>query len=228
MVERQIEPLDFEANEQRINARNLAAVAAEVEARAPRLTTRIQHFAGQFGIPEDDFWRDLDANPNGPLAATLAKEARRQNIHETAAANYIRGLPGVARFQKLKSQGAEALYITRDGQIVTGANLGGATRPSKSIDFRWQTGTITCYAAQKYTREGGGNQDNQFIEVETLLTNFQPRRNNDVALFVLVDGPYYTEARLTQLRGLVRMQTPFSYVTSVNDLVPILRQIAGP
>ena len=221
-------PLDFEANEQRINRRNLDEVAAEVAERSARLATRIQHFSNQFGIPQDDFWRDLEANPMGPLAATLAKEARRQNIHESAAAAHVCGLPHVAYFQKLKSQGAEALYITGDGQISTGAALGNAPRPSKSIDFRWQTGGVTCYAAQKYTREGGGNQDSQFIELETLLRNFQPRRNNDVALFILADGPYYTEARLAQLRGLVRLQTPFSYVTSVNELQPILRGMVVP
>ena len=130
-------------------------------------------------------------------------------------------------FQKLKASGPEALYITGDGQITTGAALGQAPRPSKSIDFQWRTGAVTCYAAQKYTREGGGNQDNQFIELETLLRNFLPRINNNVALFTLVDGPYYTEAKLQHLRGLRRLQPPFSYITSVNELLPILQEIAG-
>ena len=78
--------LGFEANERQRNLANLAAVEEEIAQRSGRLRTRILHFAEQFGIPEVDLWRDLDANPNGPLAATLAKEARRQNIHETAAA----------------------------------------------------------------------------------------------------------------------------------------------
>lgn len=165
--------------------------------------------------------------PLTPLAATLAKEARRQNIHETATADYVRALPGVTEFQKLPSAGKNAIYVTRDGQFATGAELRGAARPSKSIDFRWQTGAITCYAAQKYTKVGGGNQDNQFIELETLLQSFQTRRNNNTALFVLADGPYYTETRLAQLRGLVRMQAPLIYVTSVNDLADILVRILG-
>lgn len=223
-----VQPLDFEANERQINQNNLAEVEEEIAERSERLTTRINHFSTQFGIPEEDFWRDLEANPAGPLAATLAREARRQNIHEQAAAQYIDELPYVEDFQSLPSHGPNALYVTGDGQIVTGANLGAAARPSKSIDFQWQTGGITCYAAQKYTKAGGGNQDNQFIELETLMANFLPRRNNDTALFVLVDGPYYTEARLAQLRGLVRMQTPFSYVTSVNHLLPILQQMVIP
>lgn len=227
MVDQPPQPLDFEANERRIIQRNLAEMPNEIANRGERLAVRIHHFADLFGIPEDDFWRDLEANPVGPLAATLAKEARRQNIHEQAAAEYVRRLAHVAGFRKLPSMGPNALYVTGDGQIVTGVDLGQAPKPSKSIDFQWRTGNINCYAAQKYTREGGGNQDNQFIELETLLANFLPRRNNNVALFILVDGPYYNQARLGQLRGLVRLQAPFSYVTSVNDLSAILQEIVA-
>ena len=219
-------PLDFESNEQEQNALNLVGVADEIAERSPRLAKRIAHYSGHFGIPASDYWRDLDANPTGPLASALAKEARRQNIHERAAGEYLAALPLVRWFRKLSPSGNSAIYITSDGQFVTGADLSGASKPSKSIDFIWQTGDTTCYAAQKYTKEGGGNQDSQFTEIETLLTNFLPRRNNDTALFALVDGPYYTETRLNQLRGLVRLQSPFSYVVSVNELLPILDGLA--
>ncbi len=176
----------------------------------------------------DDYWTALEADPQGPLASTLAKEARRQNIHEQAAAGYVEQLAHIQLFQSLPSTGPNALYITGDGQFITKAALGNAPRPSKSIDFRWQTGNITCYAVQKYTREGGGNQDNQYLEVESVLRNYLQRVNNGVALFALVDGPYYTEARLNHLRGLRRLQTPFSYVASVNQLLPILQGIVAP
>ena len=219
--------LDFEAIEHQQNLANRAEMALEIAERSERLRTRILHYAGQFDVPEADFWRDLDANPNGPLAAVLAREARRQNIHEKSAADHIQELPYVAQFLKLPSSGGKACYINANGQFVTGGDLAGADRPSKSIDFRWLTGTVTCYAAQKYTREGGGNQDNQFNEIESLLQNFLPRRNNNVALFILVDGPYYTEGRLGHLRGLTRLQNPRSYVASVNELVPILENIVA-
>ena len=218
-------PLDFDTNEQRINQQNLADVAREIEERDARLAKRIRHFVGQFGVPEEAFWLALEEDPDGPLAAVLAKEARRQNIHEIAAADYVSHLPFVEDFVKLSPQGWQALYITTDGQIISGQDLAGADPPSKSIDFRWRTGTITCYGVQKFTKVGGGNQDNQFNEIEALLRQFLPRRNNDTALFILVDGAYYTESKLTQLRGLARLQSPFSYVTSVNSLSPILRGI---
>lgn len=214
--------LNFEANERQRNLANLAAVEDEITQRSDRLRTRILHFSEQFGIPEEDFWRDLDASPRGPLAATLAREARRQNIHENAAAAYVEALSHVSDFRKLPSVGNNALYVNSDGQILSGRQLAGAPRPSKSIDFQWTTAEITFYAAQKYTKAGGGNQDNQFNELERLLRNFQGRTNNGVALVVLVDGAYYDEGRLARLQGLVRLQSPFSYVVSVNELHALL------
>lgn len=220
------EPLDFENIEHQLNLDNLEEMAQEIPNRSERLATRIAHFSAQFDVPEEDFWRELDANSNGPLAAVLAREARRQNVHENAAAEYVRQMAHVQEFRKLPSTGRNALYINADGQVVTREQLAGAPPPSKSIDFWWRTGNVTCYAAQKYTREGGGNQDNQFNEVVRLLQNFQRRINNGIVLFVLVDGPYYTDQRLTRLRGLTRVQPPRSYVTSINELQPILNEIA--
>ena len=88
-------PLDFEGNEHQLNLANLADMAGEIAQRSQRLRTRILHYSGQFDVPEADFWRDLDANPNGPLAAVLAREARRQNVHEQAAAEYVAALPHI-------------------------------------------------------------------------------------------------------------------------------------
>ena len=176
------EPLDFENIEHQLNLDNLQEVAREIPDRSNRLATRIAHFSAQFDIPEEDFWRDLKANPNGPLAAVLAREARRQNVHEKAAAEYVKTLRHVSQFSKLPSSGPNALYVNSDGLMVTKSQLGGARPPSKSIDFRWNIGSLNCYAAQKYTKVSGGNQDSQFNEVEQLLRNFLPRTNNDTVM----------------------------------------------
>lgn len=220
-------PPDFEAIERQENQRNLRSMEREISRRSPRVRKRIQHFSSQFGVSEADFWRDLDANARGPLAAVLAKEARRQNIHENAAADYIKALESVSQFQKLKANGPDALYLNAEGRLVTGRSLGRAPKPSKSIDFQWRTGQITCYAAQKYTKEVGGNQDNQFNELERLLQDFQNCRSDRIAFFVLVDGPYYTDTRIRQLRRLVRTEIPRSYVTGVAGIANVLAGVAA-
>lgn len=219
--------VDFESLEREVNRQNLLNVKEEIRNRSKRLRKRILHFSEQFGIPEQRYWAALDADPTGPLASTLAREARRQNIHEKHAAEFISTLDCVANFEKLPSLGPNALYLNRDGQDVSGRQLGNATKPSKSLDFRWETANAQCLAAQKYTKEGGGNQDSQFKELELLLRNFAQRTFNGMALFILVDGAYYTEERLTLLRQLVRLQPPKSYVTSVNRLQDILRSMVA-
>lgn len=218
--------LDFEALESTANRQNLLAVKEEIQTRSKRLRKRILHFSRQFSIPEQRYWEALDADPTGPLASTLAREARRQNIHEKHVAAYISSMDQVADFEKLLSVGPNALYLNRDGQDVMRWQLGNAPKSSKSIDFQWNTAGTRCLAAQKYTKEGGGNQDSQFNELELLLRNFAQRTYNGVALFILVDGAYYTEGRLNLLRRLVRLQPPRSYVTSVNSLQQLLRDTA--
>ncbi len=200
---------------------------AEIAERSVRLERRIKHFAAQFGLAPEDFWEALEANPGGPLAAVLTKEARRQNIYETAVARYIEALPNVSAFCKLASHGSKACYVNSDGQILTGTQLAQASKPSKSLDFQWITGTFSCYAAQKYTKEGGGTQDSQYNEMEKLLRNYQGRTNNGMAFFVLVDGPYYTETKIRQLRSLTRQLRPRSYVTRLNGLHAILVSLAS-
>ena len=225
-MQEQRAPLDFDTFEHQLNLENLREMAVEIPERSERLATRITHFSAQFDIPEGSFWRALEADPNGSLAAVLAREARRQNVHENTAAEYVRGMEHVQNFVKLPSVGKNTLYINPDGQVITKRQLGQAPQPSEAIDFRWQTGDVICYAAQKYTREGGGNQGTRFDETMRLLNNFQRQQDHGLALFVLVDGPYYTAERLAQLRTLVRLGNPRSYVAGINELQPILDQIA--
>lgn len=218
--------LDFEYLEHLICRQNLLRVEEELQDRSPRLQKRILHFSSQFGVPEHRFWDELKADPTGLLASTLALEPRRQNIHEKHAAEFIRKMDHVSDFEKLPATGKNALYLNSDGQLVTRMQLGNATKPSKSLDFRWITDGIVCLAAQKHTKAGGGNQDSQFNEMAQLLGNYLRRTTNGMALFVLVDGAYYNEDRLSQLHALIRERPPRSYVASVNSLQDIMKEIA--
>ena len=148
-------PSDFGAIERQQNIDNLQAMASEIADRSRRLSEGVSNWAARVNLPEARFWEALEADPGGPLAAMLAMEARRQNVHEKAVADYVASLSLVAEFSKLPSSGNNACYINADGLVVTGSQLAGATKPSKSLDFRWVTGVVTCYTAQKYTKEKG-------------------------------------------------------------------------
>ena len=208
--------LDFDEVEHQRNLENLDAMEEEIATRNDGLAERISHFSERYDLPMEAFWAALEANPRGPLAAVLATDARRQNIHEEAAANFIRQLDNVKEFRELPRQGRGVHYIAEDGQIILRNQLRSREpRPSEAIDFTWQTEDITCYASQKYTREGGGNQDSRFDETVRLLSNFRQNLDENVALFVILDGAYFTDNRLKQLQELVKDEGPHSYVVAI-------------
>jgi len=107
------------------------------------------------------------------------------------------------------------VFITSDGGLQK--NMKAA--PSKSLDFQWETGNFTVYAAHKYTKEGGGNQDSQFKEMRDLLEKFQKASvNSCTALLVIVDGPYYSEKRMSDLRRFCRTTKPLSHAMPIEDV----------
>lgn len=218
--------LDFEEIEQQQNIANLDSMEVEIANRSDALGDRILRYSAQVDVPVQSFWNALDADPRGPLAAVLATEARRQNLHEDAAAEFIDMLDHVEEFRRLPRRGKGVHYIAEDGQIILRSQLGHREpRPSEAIDFTWETGNLTCFAAQKYTREGGGNQDSRFDETVRLLRNFQQHQDEGVALCVLVDGLYYTDDRMGQLQEWIREENPRSYVLSINELQQVLNQL---
>ncbi len=222
----QLPQLDFDEVEHQRNLENLDAMEEEIANRNDGLTERISHFSERYDLPMEAFWAALEANPRGPLAAVLSTDARRQNIHEEAAANFIRQLDNVKEFRELPRQGRGVHYIAEDGRIILRHQLRSREpRPSEAIDFTWQTYDITCYASQKYTREGGGNQDSRFDETVRLLSNFRQNLDENVALFVILDGAYFTDNMLEQLQELVKDEGPHSYIVAINDLQQIINQI---
>ena len=154
---------------------------------------------------------------------TSPSRLRRQNPRERLAARWIGKLPEVERFRKLPAGGKHALYVTSDAEVQPGAVL--RRKPRKSLDFEWVTGSTTCYASHKYTKRSGGNQDSQFQEMRDLLKSFQSCENRQIALFVIVDGPYFTERKMKELEAFTRQTPPRSWAIPIGDLPPLLRQL---
>lgn len=210
-------PPDYEQIERDQWRENALRVPDELASNSNRLLLRIRSFIGRFGFPEQDVRRKVQTDQM--FAAHFAKEPRRTGIHERHAGEWIRLLPQVCDFVTLPKGGSQAKYITSDGNIHVGHLT---NRPGKSLDFEWRTGPITCYAAHKYTKESGGNQDSQHQEMVKLLRSFQSCHDPDCALFVIVDGPYYTGPRMTELRHHVRQTPPRSYAITIAELPAIL------
>lgn len=82
------------------------------------------------------------------------------------------------------------------------------------------------FAAHKFTKEGGGGQDNQFLEVRNLLEIFQKgSEGDDIVLLVIVDGPYFTEAKMNDLHRFERISPPMSKALSIGEVPAFLEEL---
>lgn len=213
-------PPDYTALEHQAWRTNASQVIARLEGDEPNLGKRIATFVRRFGFRVPEVREKIRSDPM--FRAHFAIEPRRQGFHERIAAEWIRSLPEVGDFRVLPKSGRNAVYITSDGEVRRGLRK----PPAKSLDFTWRAEGHRCYAAHKYTLEGGGNQDSQFNEMRSLLEHFQKAHADaDIVLVVIVDGPYYTDAKMEQLRRFVRSSAPFSYAVPIEDLPDTLRRL---
>ena len=79
----------------------------------------------------------------------------------------------------------------------------------------------------KFTRDSGGSQDTQFKEMRELLQQFLRCPDETCILLVIVDGPYYTEARMADLRRYTRAYPPRSYAVHIQDVPAALADYAS-
>lgn len=221
----EIEPPDWDGIEQRMWRTNAQEVAQEAENRSDRLMKRIELFVWRFGATSEEVLGKIMVDPM--FAAWFAKEPRRQSPHEQIAAEYLSGFDSILDFVRLKQTGQGALYLNRDGEILARKDIQG-DRPSKALDFEWRSPSgVRCLASHKYTKEGGGNQDSQFREQRTLLSNFQSRSANNTALFVICDGPYYTEDRMAILNMQCRTVPPLSFAVHIEQVPSIVADLGA-
>ena len=113
---------------------------------------------------------------NDIVAALFAKDPSKQNITEKLVTEIL-------HISKLPSQGKNCIRFSETGEIVN------TSKPNhtKSADFQINNWYIT----QKYTKEEGGAQDNQYNDVIDFLT--KGSISHKVA--ALVDGDYWDQKK---------------------------------
>ncbi len=153
---------------------------------------KINNFAERHGLSADEVKRKLQIED---LACYFfAKSPAKQSIHQKLASDYIQKIVGVKNFEQLPSAGKNALYI-HGGNLLFGKQLN-TRKKGKSIDFEWEflgkKGKQKCYASHKYTKEGGGAQDNQFKDLQDYANSVKDYRNG-AFFFIIADGEYYQQ-----------------------------------
>lgn len=209
-------PPDYDGIERSLWRENAEDVTTRLEEQDVYILKRIQTFIDRFGFDEEAVREKIMSDRM--FSAHFAKEPRRQGLHERIAAEWLERLETIRNFETLPKSGKNAWYITSDGNLRQGMR----PAPSKSLDFTWEAGNRRIYASHKYTREGGGNQDSQFMEMKLLLEHFQKGAELDnVVLLVIVDGPYFTKNKMNDLRRLERSSPPVSRALPI-EKVPVL------
>ena len=212
------EPPDYDTKELEAWKENERMVSERFENRESNIMKRIQTFIWRFGFPRDEVHEKIEKDRM--FAAHFAKEPRRTKLHERAAAEWLQETPHISGFETLPTSGRNAFYITSDGEIRKGME----NPPGKSVDFYWKTGRTDFYAFHKYTKEGGGNQDSQYKEMRNALERFQGSAERSKVLLIIVDGPYYTPAKMDDLLRFVRDRPPRSYACHIEDVPEILME----
>lgn len=158
----------------------------------------------------------------------LIKDYRKQAPHENYAKEHIKKYPFIKNMTKLKATGKEALYIV-NGQIINEAEKKRRKLKQKSIDFKWEyfipgyeDKKLIFYASHKYTKQGGGNQDNNSSDLEAFLIEANKSMLNNICFVGIADGNYYIQnhengSELSVLKEKYNSQNTFA--TTTNDLV---------
>ena len=214
-------PPDYDRIEQGMWRTNAESVQNTVsEAEASYIARKVKTYVWRFGHSEAEVMKKI--KQDRMFANVFAKEPRRTGFHEAVAADWIKNLGMVSDFEVMKKTGGSAAYVNRDGNVQTGKR----SPDTKSLDFKWKTGKYECYATHKFTKEGGGNQDNQHKEVNDTLGRFQKGgADRNVVLFVILDGPYYNEKRMERSRSLARKVEPLSFVLPIQCLPDVLNEL---
>ena len=169
--------LDYVKEEKEELHKNISLIREEIEKGiGPDLKEKIKRFALKYDLSEKLIKHKVQKDDLFVLC--FIKEPNRQSFHQRLAVNFIKSIPNITDFELLPVGGPNALYII-SGQLQHGANITTSQKP-KSIDFLWKyatrgSGLVSFYAAHKYTKEGGGAQDNQFNDIKSFLEN-APRK----------------------------------------------------
>ena len=204
---------------------NAAAVPDAVNARDRGMMKRIATYCRRFGY---DCKRVIDKIISDEMfAAHFTKDPTKQGIHEKIAANYLRKFKCIDNFEILPRGGRGALFVDTEGVLRPYNKHQASAQDSKSLDFRWNTAGVTCYASHKYTKESGGAQDHQFRDQKRFLENFKHHDNPQTVCFAICDGAYYTPDKMKELENETRDKAPLSFAVHIEDVVEKLEIVAN-
>jgi hypothetical protein len=198
------------------------------ELKTSQMQIKIHNFADKFGYSHNEIEEKIVNDEI--FRCVFSKDPSKQNLYQTLAATFIESLPMVENFEILASGGKNAIYI-ENGKLFAGADLIHQAKEAKSIDFYWEVGKTKFYASHKYTKDSGGAQDNQYLDMQSFLKNTRDCNIKNTIFLAICDGRYYKqkdsktgdETKIKRLQRLTDNKT--SFVLTINELMDFLKKI---
>lgn len=132
---------------------------------------------------------------NDLVASFFAKDPSRQNFTEKIISKTINSIEGVENFEDLPSS---TYWYLVDGKVV---KLKSRPIGIKNIDYIFSFRGQRFVCTQKYTKDAGGAQDNQFNDIVSFLQQSLNMEEGTIAV-AIIDGAYYTKEKIEKLRTI--------------------------
>jgi hypothetical protein len=217
--------VNYEVEYKKRIKQNLLEVLDELKNK--NMQTKIANWANKFGYSYTEIKNKIKNDEI--FRCVFAKDPSKQNLYQNLAATYVNSLYNVENFRVLASGGNDAMYLI-NGKLFSGENLKNKAKEIKSIDFSWNTGIYIFYASHKYTKNSGGAQDNQYIDIQNFIRNTRDSNEKNTIFFAICDGEYYQKrdsatgdsSKIERLRRLTDNKT--SFVLTIDELVDFLEK----
>lgn len=199
MKEREVKNMTYEQilEQKTLEARNNNLLQVRREYKKDWVQEKIHSYCkrwdGKFTIVEIE---ESILN-NDIIASMFAKDPSKQNISEKLVGEIL-------NITKLPAVGKNCIRFTAEGDIVSNSGV----NVSKSADFK----IGDTYYTQKYTKEEGGAQDNQYNDVVDFLTKGSIKHK----VGAILNGAYWHQ-RINGLREHFR-DNPNVHITNVDEL----------
>ncbi len=136
------------------------------------------------------------------LARMFAKDPQKQSFHENLGLRSMQDFGLEVRGEP--KSGTNAIYI-HNGRVKTGLQKKPEAR-IKSVDCTCLREGWKDYILQKWIAESGGAQDNQYSDIQGFVEQgyqYAVRVKDNVRIIALVDGPYFTDDKINELRATI-------------------------
>jgi|SRR3989344_3779444 len=178
---------DFEKEYIKGLRKNDLDVLGLLDKRDKDLLKKISNFSKKHGFKEKEVV--LQIKEDKYLRSVFSKDPGKQKLHENIAAKFIESLSSVKSFRQLNHS---ELFIVKGGVIPKKELIKqGSHKSAKTIDFEWETKNKKIYASHKYTKEGGGAQDNQYKDLQEFISESNQSNLQNTLFLAIADGAYY-------------------------------------